>query len=127
MKDFIKYFTGLKRDYGFCNIEKGYKDPTTGKIKFNPGDYGWAGKSITDQEYDLHLQGKKSIGIQPCDDNGFASFGAIDIDPKIYKDLDIKFYLDVIQEKELPLSVMVRKSLLTQRQVLWLGLKTEDQ
>ena len=61
MKDFIKYFTGLQRDYGFCNIEKGYKDPTTGKIRFNPGDYGWAGKSITEKEYELHLRGKKSI------------------------------------------------------------------
>ena len=110
MKDFIKYFTGLQRDYGFCNIEKGYKDPTTGKIRFNPGDYGWAGKSITEKEYELHLQGKKSIGIQPCDDNGFARFGAIDVDPKIYKDLDIKFYLDVIQKKELPLVPIKSKS-----------------
>ena len=43
MKDFIKYFTGLKRNFGFCNINNGYKDPDTGKLKFNPGDYGWSG------------------------------------------------------------------------------------
>jgi len=110
MTDFIKYFTGLKRNYGFCNINNGYKDPQTGKLKFNSGDYGWSGKSITDEDYQQHLDGKKSIGIQPCDDNGFARFGAIDIDPKIYKDLDIKFYLDVIAEKELPLIPVKSKS-----------------
>jgi len=110
MTDFIKYFTGLKRNYGFCNINNGYKDPQTGKLKFNSGDYGWSGKSITDEDYQQHLDGKKSIGIQPCDDNGFARFGAIDIDPKIYKDLDIKFYLDVIAEKELPLIPIKSKS-----------------
>ena len=110
MTDFKKYFTGLERDYGFCNVEKGYKDPTTGKIKFNPGDYGWAGKPITEFEYKQHLDGTKSIGIQPCDDHGLARFGAIDIDPKIYKDLDVKYYLDVIQQKELPLIPIKSKS-----------------
>jgi len=110
MIEFRKYFTGLERNYGFCNIKNGYKDPNTGKIKFNAGDYGWSGKPITDNDYQLHLHGKKSIGIQPCDDNGFARFGAIDIDPKIYKDLDIKFYLDTIQEKQLPLIPIRSKS-----------------
>lgn len=107
---FRKYFTGLERNYGFCNINNGYKDPNTGKIKFNAGDYGWSGKPITDDDYRLHLHGKKSIGIQPCDDNGYARFGAIDIDPKVYKDLDIKFYLDVIQKYSLPLIPIKSKS-----------------
>jgi len=110
MNDFIKCFTGLQRNFGFCNINNGYKDPNTGKIKFNAGDYGWSGKSITEDDYRLHLHGKKSIGIQPCDDNGLACFGAIDIDPKVYKDLDIKKYLDIIQEKELPLIPIKSKS-----------------
>ena len=110
MTDFIKYFTGLKRNYGFCNTKNGYKDPNTGKIKFHAGDYGWSGKPITDNDYQLHLNGKRSIGIQPCDDNGFARFGAIDIDPKNYKDLDVKYYLDIIQEKELPLIPVRSKS-----------------
>jgi hypothetical protein len=109
-EQYIKYFTGLKRNYGFCNISNGYKDPNTGKIKFHSGDYGWSGKPITDQDYQLHLEGKKSIGIQPCDDNGYARFGAIDIDPKIYKDLDIQFYLKIIQDKELPLIPIKSKS-----------------
>ena len=110
MKDFTKYFTGLQRDFGFCNINKGYKDPETGKIKFNNGDYGWAGKPILDKDYEEHIEGIKSIGIQPCNDNGYASFGAIDIDPKIYKNFDVKFYLDIIQEKELPLIPIKSKS-----------------
>ena len=110
MKDYIEYFTGLKRDYGFCNIKNGKVDPESGKIRIRPGDYGWAGKPITDKDYEEHLKGEKSIGIQPCDDDGMARFGAIDIDPKIYNKLDIKFYLDVIQSKELPLIPVKSKS-----------------
>ena len=110
MTDFIKYFTGLQRNYGFCNIKNGYKDPNTGKLRFHAGDYGWSGKPITDEDYRLHLHGRKSIGIQPCDDNGYARFGAIDIDPKIYKDLDIAFYLDTIQKNNLPLIPVKSKS-----------------
>jgi hypothetical protein len=110
MNDFIKCFTGLQRNFGFCNISNGYTDPNTGKIKFNAGDYGWSGKPITEDDYRLHLHGKKSIGIQPCNDNGLACFGAIDIDPKVYKELDIKKYLDIIQEKELPLIPIKSKS-----------------
>tara|TARA_R100001460_G_scaffold9698_2_gene23114 strand:- start:2031 stop:3680 length:1650 start_codon:yes stop_codon:yes gene_type:complete len=110
MQEFIKYFKGLERDFGFCNITKGYKDPETGKIKFNPGDYGWAGKPIKNLDYEEHLEGKKSIGIQPCDDNSYASFGAIDIDPKTYKNFNIKFYLDIIQQKQLPIIPIKSKS-----------------
>ena len=39
MKDFEKYFSGLKRDFGFCNVKNGYYDPKTNKLKFDPGDY----------------------------------------------------------------------------------------
>ena len=110
MHEFIKNFTGLERNYGFCNISNGYEDPDTGKIKFKNGDYGWSGKPITEFDYKQHLDGTKSIGIQPCNDNDLARFGAIDIDPKIYKDLDVKYYLDIIQEKELPLIPIKSKS-----------------
>ena len=110
MTDFIKYFTGLKRNYGFCNINNGYKDPNTGKLRFHAGDYGWSGKPITDNDYQLHLNGKRSIGIQPCDDNGYARFGAIDIDPKIYKNLNIQFYLETIEKNNLPLIPVKSKS-----------------
>jgi len=110
MTDFIKYFTGLQRNYGFCNIKNGYKDPNTGKLRFHAGDYGWSGKPITDEDYRLHLHGRKSIGIQPCDDNGYARFGAIDIDAKIYKNLNIQFYLETIQKNNLPLIPVKSKS-----------------
>jgi hypothetical protein len=103
-KEFKEYFTGLTRNYGFCNINNGYKDLETGKIKFKNGDYGWSGKQITDLDYQQHLDGTKSIGIQPCNDDGLARFGAIDIDPKIYKNLDVKYYLNIIQEKRITIN-----------------------
>ena len=52
---------------------------------------------VTDQDYLDHLKGIKSIGIQPCTDEGMARFGAIDVDKY---PIDKKFYLDVIQDKE---------------------------
>ena len=110
MKEFIKYFTGLKRNYGFCNIKNGYVDPETGKIKFNPGDYGWSSVEVTDEDYNNHLAGKKSIGIQPCNDKGMASFGAIDVDPKKYIGFEMQKYLEIIQEKELPIIPVKSKS-----------------
>ena len=97
-EDFTKYFTGLKRNYGFCNIHNGYKDES-GKIKFEPKDYGWAKKEITDQDYEEHLNGAKSIGVNPCDDEGKAIFGAIDIDPKNYTSFSLQKYLKTIEEK----------------------------
>jgi len=110
MEEFKKAFTGLERNFGFCNINNGYTDPDTGKLKFRSGDYGWSGKPVTDKDYQQHLDGIKSIGIQPCNDDGLARFGAIDIDPKVYKNLDVKYYLDIIQEKELPLIPIRSKS-----------------
>ena len=88
---FIKIFSGLERNYGYCNVKNGYTDPETGKLKFKPGDYGWSQDAVTDQDYIDHLNGEKSIGIQPCDDEGMAQFGAIDIDPKKYKDFNKKY------------------------------------
>jgi|TARA_R100001594_G_scaffold122498_1_gene158661 hypothetical protein len=110
MKSFIKYFTGLKRNYGYCNVEKGYPDPDTGKIKFDLKDYGWARKPIVDQDYIDHLEGKRSIGINPCDDEGLAIFGAIDIDPKNYIDFKPEKYLKIIETKELPVIPVKSKS-----------------
>jgi len=109
MKEFITYFTGLKRNYGFCNIDNGYKDPESGKIKFKPGDYGWSSSPVLKQDYQDHLEGKKSIGIQPCDDDGMASFGAIDIDPD-YKNFNASKYLKIIEENDLPVVPIKSKS-----------------
>ena len=106
---FIEIFAGLKRNYGYCNIKNGFKDPDTGKIKFKPGDYGWSQNAISDKDYIDHLQGRKSIGIQPCDDNGMEEFGAIDIDPD-YKNFNLRKYLKTIVEKKLPIIPVKSKS-----------------
>ena len=60
MKEFGKYFNGLERDYGFCNVENGYIEPESGKLKFDPGDYGWSKRAITQADYDAHLNGNKA-------------------------------------------------------------------
>ena len=92
---FVKIFDGLKRDYGYAEITNGYKDSTTGKFKVK---HGWAGKPLTSLDYLQHLKGEKSIGIQPCDDNGMVSFGAIDIDSKAYQNFSPRKYLEIIQK-----------------------------
>ena len=78
-RKFIEIFTGLPRDFGTADLSRLQIDPSTGKAK---PVYGWAHSPITDQDYLDHLNGKQSIGIQPCDDKGMAKFGAIDIDDK---------------------------------------------
>jgi hypothetical protein len=107
---FIEIFTGLERNYGYCNIKNGFKDKDTGKIKFKPGDYGWSQNPITSQDYRDHLEGKKSIGIQPCNDEGMVKFAAIDIDPEKYEDFNIKKYLDIIVENKIPIIPVKSKS-----------------
>ena len=110
MKEFYKYFSGLQRDFGFCKVENGYIDPESGKLKFDPGDYGWSKRPITEQDYEDHLTGKKAIGIQPCDDDAMASMGAIDVDPKNYKNFNLGTYLKIIEEKNLPVLPIESKS-----------------
>ena len=61
----------------------------------------------TDIDYEEHLKGIKSIGIQPCTDEGKARFGAIDVDKY---PIDRKFYLEIIQEKNLPIIPVLSKS-----------------
>ena len=112
MKEFIKAFSGLQRNFGRCDMSKGYTDPSSGKIRFdqNGKDYGWAKRSVTEEDYINHLDGKIAIGIQPCDDDDNAVFGAIDIDPKNYAEFKPEKYLTIIQEKELPLIPVKSKS-----------------
>jgi len=107
-RKFIEYFSGLQRNYGFADLSEMMIDPQTGKNQ--PKKYGWTHRQITDQDYTDHLSGKKSIGIQPCDDDGMARFGAIDIDSKDYKDFSVKKYLDIIKIYDLPLIPVKSKS-----------------
>lgn len=112
MKEFIEAFSGLKRNFGICDMSKGYTDPSSGKIKFdqNGKDYGWAKRPVTDEDYVNHLNGQIAIGIQPCDDEDNSVFGAIDIDPRNYADFKPEKYLKIIEQKELPLIPVRSKS-----------------
>ena len=104
MKEYIEYFSGLKRSYGVCKIDEGHIDPETGKKKWK---HEWTKSPVTDQDYEDHIKGLKSIGIQPCTDEGMARFGAIDVDQY---PIDRKFYLKVIQDKNLPIIPILSKS-----------------
>jgi hypothetical protein len=108
-KIFSKTFSGLERNFGRADLTKINIDPSTGKAK---PEYGWTGRAIRSKDYSDHLQGKESIGIQPCDDQGMAHFGAIDIDDKqhSYKDFPYKKYLEIIAEHKLPLVPVKSKS-----------------
>ena len=77
MKEYIEYFTGLQRSYGVCKVDDGHIDEVTGKKKWK---HEWAKMPVTDQDYLDHIKGIRSIGIQPCTDDGMARFGAIDVD-----------------------------------------------
>tara|TARA_R110002094_G_scaffold64136_1_gene74422 strand:+ start:516 stop:851 length:336 start_codon:yes stop_codon:yes gene_type:complete len=86
---FIKAFSGLQRNFGVADLSQTTIDPVTGKAK---PVYKWVHRPITKSDYLDHLSGSTSIGIQPCDDQGMARFGAIDIDDKqhSYKDFPFK-------------------------------------
>jgi hypothetical protein len=106
---FIEIFEGLKQDVGIAYLNKLETDSVTGKKR---PVYGWQHKPITNQDYLDHLEGKKSIGIQPCNEENMARFGAIDIDDKqhSYDNFPYKKYLDIIKENNLPLIPVKSKS-----------------
>lgn len=105
---FIEFFRGLERNYGFCDLSNAKVNPETGKLDIPPRDYGWSGKPITDQDYLDHLEGKVSIGIQPCNEDGRVVFGAIDVD--IYKNFNKEKFLKKIVDNDLPLIPVKSKS-----------------
>ena len=84
-----------------------YEDNETGKKK---PVYRWNYEDLTEDIYQAHLEGKLSIGIQPCNENSEVKFGVIDIDPKDYADFNKKDYIDIIQQYELPLLPVESKS-----------------
>jgi hypothetical protein len=109
MEEFIKIFNGLERNYGYIKDISSAKNNEEGKLKTV---YTWAKTEITNQDYINHLNGVKSIGIQPCDDEGMASFGAIDIDDKehSYKNFPYQKYLEIIAKHKLPIVPVKSKS-----------------
>ena len=107
---YIQIFSGYRGAYGVANIKNAYVDPDSGKLRLKPGDYRWNYKELTDDIYNDHLNGTKSIGIQPCNEEGETKFGLIDIDPGNYEHFDKKFIIDKIQEYKLPLIPILSKS-----------------
>ena len=108
-KKYIKIFDGYRAAYGLADFEheEATVDPETGKIK---PVYRWNYEPLTEEIYQSHLNGKISIGIQPCNQNSEAKFGVIDVDPKNYANYDKKFIIDKIQEYKLPLIPVLSKS-----------------
>ena len=97
--EFIKLFTGLTENFGKADMSKVEFDKEKNKIK---PYYVWAQQPITPTHYQQHLDGKISIGIQPCTREGKVSFGCIDVDPNNYKDFKVSALLFLIEQHELP-------------------------
>jgi|TARA_B100000929_G_scaffold290030_1_gene282324 hypothetical protein len=111
-KKYIELFNGYKGAYGVADWTHVKIDPKTGK---RAPEYRWNYEPFTDQVFIDHLNGAKSVGIQPTNENAQTKFAIIDVDPdKIpgctYKDYDKKFFIDKIQEFKLPLIPIESKS-----------------
>ena len=108
-KRYIKYFYGYREAYGLADFEheEAKIDPESGKKR---PVYRWNFEPLTEEIYNSHVEGKISIGIQPCNTDKEARLGVIDIDPKDYADFDKKFFIDKIQEFDLPLIPVESKS-----------------
>ena len=107
VEEFVKLFTGLTENFGKADMATAKVDPDTNKLK---PVYQWAKESVTPFHYKQHLDGRISIGIQPCTPNATAIFGCIDIDPDNYADYERETYLKRIQEHHLPLIPIRSKS-----------------
>ena len=99
VEEFVKLFTGLTDNFGKADMSKVVFDTKRNKIK---PPYVWTGYAITSTHYQEHLDGKISIGIQPCTRESKVSFGCIDVDPANYKDFKISALLFLIEKHNLP-------------------------
>ena len=106
-KKYIQIFDGYKGAYGVADWTNVKIDPVSGKKK---PDYRWASEEFTDQIFIDHLNGSKSVGIQPTNENSEVKFALIDVDPNNYVNYDKKFFIDKIQEFKLPLIPIESKS-----------------
>jgi hypothetical protein len=105
--EFIKLFSGYDGDFGIADMSSAKLDVERNKLK---PDYEWAGRPIASSDYQDHINGKISIGIQPCKLNKTAQFGCIDIDPKNYSNFKVENYLALFQQYNLPLVPLLSKS-----------------
>ena len=105
--EFIKLFTGYQGDFGIADMSSAQLDTEKNKLKPN---YEWAGRPITQGDYKDHIEGKISIGIQPCRLDKTVQFGCIDIDSKDYSNFNVEHYLALFQQFKLPLIPILSKS-----------------
>mgnify|MGYP001001315515 FL=1 len=107
VNEFIKLFTGYEGDFGIADMSKTSLDSNKNKIKPN---YEWAGRPVSSIDYKNHIEGKISIGIQPCRLNKTVQFGCIDIDPPDYGQFKVEEFLALFQQYKLPLIPILSKS-----------------
>ena len=107
LEEYVKLFSGYDGDFGIADMSKAKLDSERNKLK---PDYEWSGRPITTVDYKNHLEGKISIGIQPCRLDKMAQFACIDIDPKNYSEFKVDDYLTKFQQYKLPLVPLLSKS-----------------
>ena len=107
LDEYIKLFSGYDGDFGIADMSKAKLDSERNKLK---PDYEWAGRPITPVDYKNHIDGKISIGIQPCRLDKTAQFACIDIDPKNYSEFKVQDYLEKFEKYKLPLVPLLSKS-----------------
>ena len=107
LDEYIKLFSGYDGDFGIADMSKAKLDSERNKLK---PDYEWAGRPITPFDYKNHIDGKISIGVQPCRLDKTAQFACIDIDPKNYSEFKVQEYLAKFEQYKLPLIPLLSKS-----------------
>ena len=107
VNEFIKLFSGYAGDFGIADMSSAKLDAEKNKLK---PDYEWSGRPITTIDYENHIKGNISIGIQPCRLDKTAQFGCIDVDPKNYANFKIEKYLALFAQYNLPLVPLMSKS-----------------
>jgi len=106
-EEYIKLFSGYDGDFGIADMSTAKLDSERNKLK---PDYEWSGRPITPLDYKNHIEGKISIGIQPCRLDKTAQFACIDIDPTNYADFKVENYLTLFEKYKLPLIPLLSKS-----------------
>jgi len=101
-QQFMKRFAGLERAHGIYTITS---ERESGK---KVGKAVTRREPVTEELWQLHFEGKQSLGIVPIRDDATCVFGAIDIDS--YKDFDVVALAAKVEALGLPLLVCRSKS-----------------
>ena len=104
-KRFMARFVGLERAHGTYEIGAGTRVDQKNKLK---GRALTKLEPVTEELWELHLAGKRGLGIVPIRDDATCSFGSIDID--VYDKLDLPSLEAKCAALNLPLIVCRTKS-----------------